>query len=104
MKYISIHEFAYKAERTVPAIRFLIYEGNAYGKLIAEKRGKALFLDEEQLYIFPFTQKGHCNNPAIYHYDGSKMVVCPECTEGKRCLLRDDNGHYKGAKNNEQDR
>ena len=98
MKYISIHEFAYKSERTVPAIRFLISTGASFGKLNAVRQGKQIYLDEEQLYTFRFTKRGRFKIPTVYHYNGEKMVECPECTAGQKCPQVKEDGHWIGVK------
>lgn len=93
--YISIHEFAYTVKRTVPAIRFLCQKGNMVSRLPHKYEGRHLYIPKEQLYIFPFVQKGYHKNPDILHYtDGKGLTVCRECTEGKRCPRLGDNGHW----------
>lgn len=100
MEKISIHEFAYLTGRTVPAIRYLITNGNLIQKLPAGyKPGtREIEIDKEQLYIFPFIPKGHSSFPTVYHYkDGVGMVPCAQCTGRERCNRVGPDGHWNGV-------
>lgn len=95
--YITIHEFAYRVKRTVPCIRNLIEHGNSVSTLPYRYSGKTIMIPVEQLYIFPFVEKGNHKNPSIFHYtEGKGLTVCPECTEGKRCNRLGHDGHWNG--------
>jgi hypothetical protein len=72
--------------------------GNTVSKLPHKYEGRALLIPEEQLYIFPFVQKGFHRSPDILHYtDGKGLTVCRECTEGARCPRLGDDGHWNNT-------
>lgn len=96
-EYISIHEFAYRVKRTVPGIRNLVEHGNRVDILPHKYSGRTILIPIEQLYIFPFVEKGNHKSPNILHYtEGKGLTVCPECTEGKRCKRLGPDGHWNG--------
>lgn len=94
---LSVHEFAWIVNRTVPAIRNLIFNGNMIAKLPATRKGKQLLINREQLFIFPFVQPGFHKVPKVLHYtEGKGLVECPECSVGLRCSRLDEDGHWNG--------
>ena len=96
-EYIDMYDYADIVCRAPMSVRASIIEGNRFRKLRAIQVRTRFYVEKNELYIYPYIAPGK-QTSAIYHYDSitGELVICEECTLGKRCLKVDENGNYIG--------
>lgn len=88
-EYITIKEFSRLTNRTTSSSRYLILDGNKIRKLKAVLIDSTYFIEKDELYKFPFTDKGRYAQ-SVYHYDKDlNLKLCTACSEGLICPLHE---------------